>query len=383
LWQAAFFFTIIDSCAALSIILQGLKLGKMGVSNMARNLFVILFLACFLFSLFSTGSVNFNPFDKKIYAHIFSTDETASFVAITDQVQIESELVRTNLANNNISLAQNHANKAAALLTPDIISEIAEANEEIADKLLTAVSDLQKISSASDEQQQMVNQLVSDINSTLSEAVVVRTQQRQQDDSSNFLESGIEFLRGIFGGGSQESSDKIEINSTTQPLAFADLVDSILINYGNAYAVDFDMTNMTNMAIMGENSSDMMTMSGIADDNNNNSNNSSMNMDSVNISSSSSMNMDNKTNRNYSLVDITDYQSAQALTTKALEIFNTKLKPITPNNSSAFITNLENGLTELSDLIQRKVSPLDIMMIVHMQIHPNLLEAFNLPLRQG
>src|SRR5918994_3133734 len=342
----------------------------MGISNMAKNLFVILFLACIFFSMFSTASVNFNPFDKKIYAHIFSTDETASFVAITDQVQIESELVQTNLANNNISLAQNHANKAAALLTPDIISEIAEANEEIADKLLTAVGDLQRISSSSDEQQQMVNQLVSDINATLGEAVVVRTQQRQQDDSSNFLESGIEFLRGIFGGGSQESSDKIEINSTTQPLAFADLVDSILINYGNTYAVDFDMTNMTNMAIMGGNSSDMMIMSGIADDNNSNSNN-------------SSMNMDNKTDRNNSLVDITDYQSAQALATKALEIFNTKLKPIAPNNSSAFIANLENGLTELSDLIQRKVSPLDIMMIVHMQIHPNLLEAFNLPLRQG
>jgi hypothetical protein len=356
----------------------------MEISNMAKNLFVILFLACILFSLVFSGSVNFNPFDKKIYAHIFSTDETASFVAITDQVQIESELVQTNLANNNISLAQNHANKAAALLTPDIISEIAEANEEIADKLLTAVGDLQRISSSSDEQQQMVNQLVSDINSTLSEAVVVRTQQRQQDDSSNFLESGVEFLRGIFGGSSQESSDKIEINGTTQPLAFADLVDSILINYGNAYAVDFDMTNMTNMAMMGGNSSDMMTMSGIADDNNSNSNNSSMNMDSMNISSSSSsMNMDNKTDRNYSLVDITDYQSAQALATKALEIFNTKLKPIAPNNSSAFISNLENGLTELSDLIQRKVSPLDIMMIVHMQIHPNLLEAFNLPLRQG
>jgi hypothetical protein len=356
----------------------------MGISNMARNLFVILFLACIFFSMFSTGSVNFNPFDKKIYAHIFSTDETASFVAITDQVQIESELVQTNLANNNISLALNHANKAAALLTPDIISEIAEANEEIADKLLTAVGDLQRISSSSDEQQQMVNQLVSDINATLGEAVIVRTQQRQQDDSSNFLESGIEFLRGIFGGGRQESNDKIEVNSTTQPLAFADLVDSVLINYGNAYAVDFDMTNMSNMAMMGGNSSDMMIMSGIADDNNSNSNNSSMNMDSMNISSSSSsMNMDNKTDKNNSLVDITDYQSAQALTTKAQEILNTELKPMAPNNSSAFITNLESGLTQLSDLIQRKVSPLDIMMIVHMQIHPNLLEAFNLPLRQG
>lgn len=355
---------------------------------MVRNLFVILFLACILFSLVSSGSVNFNPFDRKIYAHIFSTDETASFVAITDQVQIESELVQTNLANNNLSLAQNHANKAASLLTPDIVSEVAEANEGIADKLLTEVSDLQKISSSSDEQQQMVNQLVSDINSTLGEAVVVRTQQRQQDDSSNLLESGIEFLRGIFGGGSQESNDKIEVNSTTQPLAFADLVDSILINYGNAYDVDFDITNMSNMAMMRGNS-DMMTMSGTAGKSSNSNNGNSMNMDSMNMSSSASPSTDvdnktdNKTDKNYSLVDITDYQSAQALTTKAQEILNTKLEPMAPNNSSAFITNLESGLTQLSDLIQRKGSPTDIMMIVHMQIHPNLLEAFNLPLRQG
>ena len=313
----------------------------------------------------------------------FSTDEATSFVAITDQIQVEAQLVKTNLANNDLSLAQNHANKAAALLTPDIISEIAEANEGIADKLLTEVSDLQKISSSSDEQQQMVNQLVSDINTTLGEAVVVRTQQRQQDDSSNFLESGIEFLRGIFGGGGQESNNVIEVNSTTQPLAFANLVDSILINYGNAYAVDFDMTNMTNMAMMGGNSTEMMTMSGMADNSINGNNNSSMNMDSMNMSSSSSMSMDNKTDRNYSLVDITDYQSAQASATKAQEILNTKLKPMAPNNSSAFITNLENGLTQLSDLIQSKSSPMDIMMIVHMQIHPNLLEAFNLQLRQG
>jgi hypothetical protein len=355
---------------------------------MVRNLSVVLFLACLLLSLVSSSSVNFNPFDKKIYAHIFSTDETASFVAITDQVQVESQLVKTNLANNNLSLAQNHASKAASLLTPDVVSEVAEANEGIADKLLTELSDLQKISSSSDEQQQMVNQLVSDINATLGEAVVVRTQQRQQDDSSNFLESGIEFLRGIFGGGNQKSNDKIEVNSTTQPLAFADLVDSILINYGNAYAVDFDMTNMSNMAMMGGNSSDMMTMSSTAGNRTNSNNGNGMNMDSMNVpSSASSMEVDskidNKTDRIYSLVDITDYQSAQELTTKAQEILDTKLKPMAPNNSSAFITNLENGFTQLNDLIQSKSSPMDIMMIVHMQIHPNLLEAFNLPLRQG
>ena len=103
-----------------------------------------------------------------------------------------------------------------------------------------------------------------------------------------------------------------------------------------------------------------------------------MNIGSMNMTM---MNMNSKTNRNYSLVDMTDYQSAQALATKAQEIFNNELKSTAPNSSSAFIINLENGLTHLNSSIEDKASPMDIMMIVHTQIHPNLLEAFNLKLR--
>jgi hypothetical protein len=315
-----------------------------------------------------------NFINQKIYAHMFTLDDTASFLAFADQLQVESELVQRNLINNNLTLAQNHANKAAALLTPNIVVEIEEKNQKTADDLTIAVNDFQKVSSSSEKQRQMVNQLVSRINSTLAEAVKIRIEEGQGSSSSNFLEKGIEFLSGIFGGSSSKNSnDVIKANSTTQPLAFADLVDSILINYGNAYAVDFDMTNMSNMAMMGGGNSSSMAMSGTANDNNS----ISMNM---NMSSSMMMNMDGK-NKNYTLADMTDYQSAQALAVKAQEIFNTELRSMAPKNSSAFITNLENGLTELNDSIQSKGSPMDIMMIVHTQIHPNLLEAFNLKLR--
>ena len=254
---------------------------------------------------------------QNVYAHIFTTDETASFLSFADQLQVESELVQTNLINNNLSLAQKHANKAASLLSPSIIVEIAEKNQKVADDLTTAVDDLQKITSSSDKHRQMVNQLVSQINATLGEAVTIRLEQEQRKDSSNFLEKGIEFLRGIFGGGGEKADNRIDRNTTIQPLAFADLVDSLLINYGNAYAVDFDMTNMSNMAMMSGNSSSMV-MSGMVNNSINNSN-SSMNIGSMNMSSST-MNMDSNTNRNYSLVDMTDYQSAQALATKARNI---------------------------------------------------------------
>ena len=338
---------------------------------MIREPYLVLLVIGIIFSMvFSTNTNNF--INQEVYAHMFTADETASFLAFADQLQVESELVQTNLVNNNLSLAQNHANKAASLLTPSVVIEIEEQNQKIADDLTTAVSDLQEISSYSEKQQQMVKQLVSDINSTVVEAVNIRMKQGQ-GDPSNFLEKGIEFLGGIFGGGGEEADDKIDVDKTTKPIAFADLVDSVLINYGNAYRVDFDMTNMSNMAMMGGNSSSM-AMVGMADKNNSN-NSSSMNIGSMNMTM---MNMNSKTNRNYSLVDMTDYQSAQALATKAQEIFNNELKSTAPNSSSAFITNLENGLRQLNGSIKNKVSPVDIMTIVHTQIHPNLLEIFNL-----
>jgi hypothetical protein len=338
---------------------------------MIREPYLVLLVIGIIFSMvFSTNTNNF--INQEVYAHMFTADETASFLAFADQLQVESELVQTNLVNNNLSLAQNHANKAASLLTPSVVIEIEEQNQKIADDLTTAVSDLQKISSYSEKQQQMVKQLVSDINSTVVEAVNIRMKQGQ-GDPSNFLEKGIEFLGGIFGGGGEEADDKIDVDETTKPIAFADLVDSVLINYGNAYRVDFDMTNMSNMAMMGGNSSPM-AMVGMADKNNSN-NSSSMILGSMNMTM---MNMNSKTNRNYSLVDMTDYQSAQALATKAQEIFNNELKSTAPNSSSAFITNLENGLRQLNGSIKNKVSPVDIMTIVHTQIHPNLLEIFNL-----
>ena len=101
-------------------------------------------------------------------------------------------------------------------------------------------------------------------------------------------------------------------------------------------------------------------MSGMA----NGGNNSDSNMDSMNMSSSTMMNQDNETKRNYSLVDTTDYQSAQTLAAKALEIFNVEPKPMAPNNTTAFVTNLENGLIQLNSSIRSKASILKMFLLL-------------------
>ena len=50
------------------------------------------------------------------------------------------------------------------------------------------------------------------------------------------------------------------------------------------------------------------------------------------------------------------------------------------NNKSIFVNNFEKGLKHLNNSIEGP--PTEIMMIVHTEIHPNLLEAFNLELRK-
>ena len=57
-------------------------------------------------------------------------------------MRVESDLVQTNLANNNLSLAQKHANKAAALLTPSITIEIAAENQKSITNLQNSVTQL-------------------------------------------------------------------------------------------------------------------------------------------------------------------------------------------------------------------------------------------------
>lgn len=336
--------------------------------------FLVLLLGiCFSMVLFNTDGSN----NLRLYGHLFTPNETATFVAILDQMQTELKLVVANLANNNVSLAQDHANKAASLLSPKIWVEIAEDNPGLASDVRRAVIQLQNVTSSSESQQKRISERVNDLNKRLEDNTMVRIAQLPPS-SSNFLEA-LKSLGSIFGGNNEE----LDQNTKIQALAFANVIDGVLINYGNAYRVGFDMTNMSNMAMIGNNNKP----SSIARNNpvtgtNSGASNMNMNMNSMNRSSYNMTEHGGEMNTGYSLVEVSDYQSAQALATYALQFFNSDLRHKVVDNNTNLLTNLESGLTLLNDSIRNNASPLDIMMIAHSQIHPNLLEAFDLELRK-
>jgi hypothetical protein len=127
--------------------------------------------------------------------------------------------------------------------------------------------------------------------------------------------------------------------ATIQATAFGDIINTLLRYYGNAYEVGFDMGNMSEMASM----------------------------------------MGNSSNTNYTLVNIADYH-AQALAARAQEIFNSELRPLANRNATSSISKLEDGLIQLSNLIESKSSPIELVAVGHSQVHPNLQSAFSLQL---
>ena len=77
-----------------------------------------------------------------VLGHNFSSDESAKFLGLIDIMKGEAQLVQENLASNNMSLANQHANRALSLVTDTVTKEIAERNPRLSDDLNTALATL-------------------------------------------------------------------------------------------------------------------------------------------------------------------------------------------------------------------------------------------------
>jgi hypothetical protein len=94
-----------------------------------------------------------------------------------------------------------------------------------------------------------------------------------------------------------------------------------------------------------------------------------------NASSSSS----SPENKNSTILNMTEYQTAQALTNRIQELF-VGLKESAPPNSTNTIYELEDGIKQLKVAIDGRAPIEDVEVLVHGQIHPNLQATFNLQL---
>ena len=343
-----------------------------------KNTPYVLLMLGILFSITThnnTSIIHDSTFFQKVYGHNFPPNNYASFVASLDQFQTESNLVQSNLLDHNITLAQKHADEAVSIFYWDLLVEIVKQDKKIGDDLKMAVENLRNLTSSFSDtpisvqgEKQILeqsNQLIASINTNVDKIIAITEIQKQSEDF-NFLNQVTMFISNIF------SPKKDNSNGSIHPMRFAEGIDDVLRNYGDAYNVDFDMTDMTNMGTMNKDS--LMGNSNSSDS----SNSSNMNMSMMNMHSSM-MDSDSKMSTNEPIINMANYQSAKGMAEKLFEVFNNELKPIiSKNGTTAYSTNLERGIMQLVNSIEDKVSPMDIMMIVHTQIHPDLIQAFDL-----
>ncbi|HEV3433059.1 MAG TPA: hypothetical protein VG098_03615 [Nitrososphaera sp.] len=336
------------------------------------------------------------PANFLAYAHTFSSNESADFLSLVEQIRAETALVLLNLQNNNVTLAQAHVEKVPGLLTNSTLDEIWEVNTRIASGLesdleqlernVTSLASLTPQGQLPQDRIQSIDETVTSINDLLAEAVTVRIESEQQN------------------------------NATTWALALADLVNVVLTDYGNATGATFDLTDMSNLAGLegmemdhgNGNNSMTMIMSDVQMQISGNSTDGNMVMADANSTTSSSMSNVTTTN----IVDEAAYQSAQYISNNTISrLFTETLKPLslssneasssetgnatTADNTSVItqegeqqqipsgnltsnMDELESSLMLLRDKIANKATPIEVMTTVHLQIHPLLMQMYGL-----
>jgi hypothetical protein len=160
-------------------------------------------------------------------------------------------------------------------------------------------------------------------------------------------------------------------NSTTLALVIANIVDEILRNYGVAFDIGYDLTNMSNM---GERSSSASLSHSMNMTTFQNSTNSTM------LEGHSNMSMMTPIESNLDLVSIYDHETSQVLANIVNEIFEEDLRPQSSVSETMNVDRLERNLKQLEHAIINKASPETLMEIVHVQIHPTLQLVYDLEL---
>jgi hypothetical protein len=324
-----------------------------------------------------------------LLAHTFSENENALFLTLINKIKAETQLVAHDFSNNT-EQAQDHANAAEELFSqrdPVVnttwATEITERNPRVTVDLLHSLNDLKATiaSPSSNSNSSSVQSKVTNIGNLLDEAVSVRI-------SKDLLDT-----------------------PKTQALVLANFGNEIYNNYGAALGLPpSTVANMGGMSMAGMsmpskgssmnmNTSSGSGMSGMSMPSKGSSMNmntssgsgmsgmsmpskgSSMNMNTSSGSGMSGIALTNAMNQSPATIkNLTAYQTTESLAAVAQQLFEKNLKPIAPANATNYNGNIANYLDQLKNAVNNKSSFMNVMELVHGQLHPTLITAYNLRL---
>ena len=277
------------------------------------------------------------PVTQLAYAHTFSGDESAAFIATVGVIRTEIRLIDSTVATN-ASEANEHAKHAVEHLSANDTKELAERNQRIGTDLPKDLSDLENmtanLSATNTTGIAAVRQKVSDTDALLGEALSVRVEPAQLT------------------------------NATVYGTAVADLLNETLEHYTGAPGVG--AANESTTITTGANTTSIPANS------------------MTNATTGTSTAAANTTTK---AVSNADYQSAKALVNLIINETWDKTKSLASTSSSnsssintSGLSKVDTDLNQLKSMIDNTASYSQVATFVYNTIYPDLNSALDLGL---
>lgn len=286
------------------------------------------------------------PATQLAYAHTFSGNESAAFIATIGVIRTELRLINSTIATN-ASLANEHANIAAEHLSKNDTTQLAERNQRIATDLPQYLSDLQnmtaKLSPSNMSGISAVKQKVSDTDALLGEALTIRVEPSHLRNATvygwavaDLLNETLERYGETLGIGGENSSSSSSATAAAPGGNESNNTTSTIVSYAD-YQSTLGLVNMTKETLnqakslaLGSSSSDSSTNS---TQSNSSSAGTATTMNNTTASSNAAAKIDSELDQLKSLIDNkSNYEQV------ATFVYNT----IYPDLNSAFGLALEN-----------------------------------------
>jgi hypothetical protein len=148
------------------------------------------------------------------FAHTFTNNESAAFLALIDNMKIQASLIQQSISSGNIDVAKQHIDKLNELYSNHTNEEIAEKNERIANEISTTINYFTSSSNQNNFSQSQIDSNVQNLNTILDESISVRVPKDVLD------------------------------NSTVHALHFVELVNAVDMNYKSTLG-EQDIQNMS------------------------------------------------------------------------------------------------------------------------------------------
>jgi hypothetical protein len=264
------------------------------------------------FLIVITCSVAVSKVNYFAFAHTFSGDESATFLALIEMIKTEAHLAQQNLLTN-VTLAQEHAQATTEHLDANQTKEISERNKRVSNELNDSLTALKNaFNSTNPPTISDINGKVNNIDAILGEVLSVRIDKNQLN------------------------------NVTVKALMINDLVGETLEHYGEA--VGHEESNKSTEVHSEANASSPV----------------------------------NASNSSVQIVNEAAYQTAQALSSRALELYK-EIKSMSMVSTAA--ESVQNGLVTLKSDVDKKVSFDTVDGLIDDTITPSLNSSFDLKLK--